>query len=375
MRNEKMVDPLAIALFGVVRDLPADERYALLGVIDHRLRRACDERVQPAEQVTRQGRESQRPTASGYRDKPRTERCRQRLLPSSSTTHAADSPGRSRSRTTRTSTSAAASVRRQNNGGSLHKRPTPSDDEILEELRRCSSDLSTEFGYDEYRIWALAQQATNPDSPALLIDVGDLIRRFGSLPRARIAAGLEQVPRRLAEKDNEGSFSACVSAVQAAADDIGRTRILSVSAYMQWRSMHLEDKQRGRALAPPPEWKIISDRFGTWPRALSAAGLISPQEATDYHGGEDERVSDAHIARWLCVVATELGTDMAMDAYGQWRQKQIDDPKAGYPPGQHDVQERFGSWDLAVQATDTALKTSNPFEYIMGILRARNIAR
>ncbi|MGA7054826.1 MAG: hypothetical protein WBZ37_26865, partial [Mycobacterium sp.] len=78
----------------------------------------------------------------------------------------------------------------QTKGGLPHQRPVPSDDEMLEELRRCARELNTEFGYDEYRMWALAQQVTNPDRPALLIDGRDLIGRFGSYPRARIAAGL-----------------------------------------------------------------------------------------------------------------------------------------------------------------------------------------
>lgn len=285
MHDEKMVDPLAMALFGVVRDLPADERRALLSVIDSHLRGMCGESAHLAEQVVRQDGESQRRTTSKCRDKPRPKRRPKRAVPSSSTTHVANSGG-SRVRAMGTSPSGAASVGAQTRGGFPRQRPVPSDDEILEELRRCAREMDVEFGYDEYRMWALAQQVTNPDRPALLIDVRDLIGRFGSYPRARIAAGLEQVPRRLVEEDDEGSFVACVSAVQAAACEIGRTRVLSAREYMQWRSAHLRDKRRRRALAPPPEWKIISDRFGTWPRALSAAGLISPREAADYCGEE-----------------------------------------------------------------------------------------
>jgi hypothetical protein len=374
MHDEKMVDPLAMALFGVVRDLPADERRALLCMIDGRLHGMCGESAHLAEQVVRQGGQSQRRTASKCRDKPRPEGRPKRAVPSSSTTYVANNLGGSRTRAMGTSTSGAASLGEQTKGGLPHQRPVPSDDEMLEELQRCARELNTEFGYDEYRMWALAQQVTNPDRPALLIDVRDLIGRFGSYPRARIAAGLEQVPRRLAEEDDEGSFVACVSAVQAAACEIGRTRILSAREYMQWRSAHLEDKRRRRALAPPPEWKIISDRFGTWPRALSAAGLISLREAADYCRGGVDRVSDAHIVRWLCVAATELGRGMAIDAYSRWRRKQIDDPKAGYPPSQRDVQERFGGWDAAVRAADAALEASDSFEHVMVTLRARSTA-
>jgi hypothetical protein len=369
MHDEKIVDPLAMSLFGVVRDLPADERRALLIMIDGRLHGVRGERAHSTEQTISRGGGSQRRTASKRRDKPGL-----KGRPPSMR-YAANGPDRSSVRAAGTSTSSTASRGKPTTGNLPHTWQVPSDDEILEEMRRCAHDLGPEFGYDEYRMWALAQQVANPDRPATLIDASDLIGRFGSYPRARIAAGLERVPRRLVEKDDGGSFVACVSAVQAAAGDIGRTRILSASEYMQWRSAHLEDKRRGRALAPPPEWEIIGDRFGTWPRALSAAGLISPREAADYHGGEDEQVSDAHIARWLCVAATELGPDMAKDGYGKWRQKQIHDPKAGYPPSLYDVQELFGAWDAAVQATDAALKTSDPFEYIMGILHARNIGR
>jgi hypothetical protein len=369
MHDEKIVDPLAMSLFGVVRDLPADERRALLIMIDGRLHGVRGERAHSTEQAGPHGGWGKRRTAPKRRGRPRLKGS------PPSMTYAANSPGRSSVCAAGTSTSSTASRGTSTTGNSPHTWQEPSDDEILEEMRRCAHDLGPEFGHDEYRMWALAQQVANPDRPAMLIDSSDLIGRFGSYPRARIAAGLEQVPRRLVEKDNEGSFIACVSAVQAAAGDIGRTRILSASEYMQWRSAHLEDKRRGRALAPPPEWEIISDRFGTWPRALSAAGLISPREAADYHGGEDEQVSDAHIARWLCVAATELGPDMAIDGYVKWRQKQIHDPKAGYSPSEHDVQERFGGWDAAVQTTDAALKTSDPFERIMWILCARNIGR
>lgn len=65
---------------------------------------------------------------------------------------------------------------------------------------------------------------------------------------------------------------------------------------------------------------------------------------------------------------------MGIDAYSQWRRKQINDPKAGYPPSQHDVQERFGGWDAAVLAADTALEASDPFEHVMVTLRARSTA-
>ncbi|MGA7054827.1 MAG: hypothetical protein WBZ37_26870 [Mycobacterium sp.] len=71
MHDEKMVDPLAMVLFGVVRDLPADERRALLGMIDGQLRGMCGESAHLAEQVVRQGGESQRRTASKCRDRPR----------------------------------------------------------------------------------------------------------------------------------------------------------------------------------------------------------------------------------------------------------------------------------------------------------------
>ena len=350
MHDQEIVDPLAMALFGVVRKLPAGERRTLLGVIDGQLRGMCGERAHPLGEVGDHDRDSQRQTASTCRVEPRPKRCPKRRSPPSG----------------------AASTDMQA-CGLPHTSVALSDDEVLEEMRRCARDLGDDFfHYEAYRSWALAQQVTNPDRTTLPIDAGDFIGRFGSYPRARIAAGLERVPRRVVEDDVEGSFVACVSAIQAAADEIGRTRILSTREYMQWRSAHLEDKERRRVLAPPPEWKTISDQFETWPNALAAAGIISRREAADYYRGDGEHASDAHIARWLCVATTVLGQRVTTGTYTRWRDMQIDDPKAGYPPGQGEIQKRFGNWDAAMRTVEAAREVPDPFEHIMAALHPRS---
>lgn len=282
MHDEEMVDQLAMALFGVVEQLPANQRRALLGVIAGHLHGMCGKRAHATGKVVHYGGKSQTQTASKCRAGPRPEGRPKRRVSSSSTTYVANSSSRSRVRWAGTSTLETAAAGERTTCGLPYKQTALTDDEMLEELRCCAQNLGDDlFGYDEYRYWALAQQATNPDRAAVLIDVVDLIDRFGSFPRARIAAGLEHLPRRFVKDGNEDSFVACVSALQAAADEIGIMKMLSAREYMQWRGTHLEDKVGRRVLPAPPEWGIISDRFGAWPRALSAAGLISQQEATD----------------------------------------------------------------------------------------------
>ncbi len=73
-----------------------------------------------------------------------------------------------------------------------------------------------------------------------------------------------------------------------------------------------------------------------------AVELISPEEAEQHHRGQGQRVPDEHIAKWLCAAAVALGPCMTGHAYKQWRQKQIDNPAAGYPPSQRVLQLRFG---------------------------------
>ncbi len=161
--------------------------------------------------------------------------------------------------------------------------------------------------------------------------------------------------------------------VRAAARD-AHTTLLSANAYMAWRVAQIEDARRRGLWRPIPEWKLVRDRFGSWPRALLAAGLITPEKAAEYRRGQGRRMPDDHIAKWLCDAATELGPCMTGDAYKRWRQKQIDNPTAGYPPSQRVLQLRFGRWSAAVDSADAALTAPRPFEHILEILHARGIA-
>lgn len=54
--SRRTVDPLAMALFGVVRELPADERQVLLSAIDGRLHGVGSERARLALEVLRSAR-------------------------------------------------------------------------------------------------------------------------------------------------------------------------------------------------------------------------------------------------------------------------------------------------------------------------------
>jgi hypothetical protein len=371
--SRRTVDPLAMALFGVARELPAAERRVLLSAIDGRLHGVRGERARLALEVLRRCEREIGQTVS----KRRYERWREAhperdTLPSS--TYVANSLGGSWARAMD-----AAGVTPAVEHATLrwHRQgPAPTDEEVLEELRRCAQELRVDFVFAEYRTWALAQRAENPGRRGLLIHATSFIRRFGSFTQARIAAGLGESDRHRGPRGNHAEYTheACVTFLRAAARE-ARTRMLSVSDYQRWRAAQLEDARRRGAWRPIPDWKIPRDRFGSWPRALAAAGLISAEEAAEYHRGQGQRVPDEHIAKWLCAAATALGPSMTGHSYKQWRQAQIKSHTGGYPPSLRVIQLRFGRWSTAVQSADAALAAPQPIAHIMEILRARSTPR
>lgn len=367
-------DPLAMALFGVVKELPAAEQRGVLRAIDDRLRDVCRARTRLAlEMLQRAEQEIEQMVSQRPGERRRTVHPERYVLLGSST-HVTGDPRGSWVPPRDASHVALAVNVEDTTLDRHHPAPEPSDEEVLEEFRRCAREVRVDFSFEEYRVWALAQRAMSPERRGLVTDRVDIIRRFGNFPRACFVAGLGHpaIHRSTRGGQSKYTFDACVNAVQAAAREIGTTGIRSASEYMRWRTTQLEDAQRRGERRLIPGWKVISDRFGTWPRAIAAVGLISPQEAADYCCSPYRRASDAHVARWLCVAATILGPRMTGDAYREWRQQQIDDPKAGYPPSQRLVEQRFGGWATAAQSADAALATPHPFERLMEILRARS---
>jgi hypothetical protein len=251
--------------------------------------------------------------------------------------------------------------------------PAPADREVLGELRRCAQERGPDFTFGEYRVWALAQRAADPGRRGLLISPSTFITRFGSFAQARLAAGLGESGRHRGPRASHAEYSreACLTVLQAAARD-AHGRMLSARVYMRWRTDQLEDARRRGIWRPVPEWKIVRDRFGSWPAALAAGGIISSEKAAQYYRGQGQRVPDEHIARWLCTAASELGPEMTGLAYRFWRQKQVEDPAAGHPPSLRVIQLRFGRWSTAVSSADAALASPRPFEHILQILRARS---
>jgi hypothetical protein len=372
--SRRTVDALAMALFGVVRELPAAERRVLLSAIDGRLHGVRGERARLALEVLRRCEREIGQTVSKRRyERWREAHSEREMLPSS--TYVANSLGGTWARAMDAAGVAPAvehaTLRWHRQG------PVPTDEEVLEELRRCARELRIDFAFGEYRAWALVQRAENPGRYGLLIHPASFIRRFGSFAQARIAAGLGESRRHRGPRANHAEYTpeACIAFVQAAARETRTKRMLGARDYMRWRTAQLEDARRRGVWRPIPEWKIARDRFDTWPRALAAAGLISNEEAAQYYRGQGQRVPDEHIAKWLCAAASALGPGMTGHAYKTWRQTQIDSPTAGYPPSQRVIQLRFGRWTAAVQSADAALAAPKPFEHIMEILRARNAAR
>jgi hypothetical protein len=370
--SRRTVDTLAMALFGVVRELPAAERRVLLSAIDGRLHGVGGERARLALEVLRRCEQETQQTVS----KRRYERWREKhpertSLPSS--TYVVNSLGGSWARAM---DAAGVTPAVEHSTFRWHRQgPTPSDKEVLGELRRCARELGVDFTFGAYREWALEQRAADPGRRGLLISPSTFIARFGSFAQARLAAGLGESGRHRGPRASHAEYSreACLTVLQAAAR-AARGRMLTTGVYMRWRTDQLEDARRRGIWRPVPEWKIIRDRCGSWPTALAAAGIISAEKAAEYYRGQGQRVPDEHIARWLCAAASELGPGMTGLTYRRWRQKQIDNPSAGRPPSLRVLQLRFGRWTTAVSSADAALVSPRPFEHILEILRARSAA-
>ncbi|MGH2911742.1 MAG: hypothetical protein ACRDJ3_04625 [Solirubrobacteraceae bacterium] len=370
--SRRTVDPLAMALFSVVRDLPASERRVLLSVIDGRLHSVIGERSRLALEVLRRCESETQETVSKRRyERWRESHPERASLPSS--TYVSNSLGGSWARAM---DAAGVTPSVEHSTFRWHRHgPAPSDEEVLVELRRCAQELRVDFTFGEYRAWALEQRAEDPSRRGLLISPSTFITRFESFSQARLAAGLPEPRRYRGPRGNHREYTheACITVLQAVAR-LAQTKPLTVSAYTRWRDSQLADARRQGVWRPVPEWKIIRDRFESWPRALVAAGLISAETAAQYHRGQGQRVPDEHIAKWLCAAAAELGPNMTGFAYRRWRQRQIDSQTAGYPPSQRVLQLRFGKWSTAVRSADTSLTAPRPFEFILKILNARKSA-
>jgi len=368
--SRRTVDRLAMALFGVVRELPAAERRVLLSAIDGRQHGVGGVRAQLALEVLRRCERETGETVS----KRRYERWREahperEHLPSS--TYVVNSLGGSWARAMD-----AAGVRPAVEHVTFrwHRQgPAPSDQEVLGELCRCAQALGVDFSFGEYRAWALAQRTGNSARRGLLISPSSFIARFGSFAQARLAAGLGESGRHRGPRGRHGEYTreACIAVLRSAARE-APDGPLPARAYMSWRERQLTDARRRGIWRPIPEWKIVRDRFGSWAKALGEAGIVSEEKAAEYYRGQGRRVPDEHIAKWLCAAASELGPGMTIAAYKRWRRRQIDCPTAGWPPSQRVVQLRFGRWTTAVASVDAALAASRPFEHILEILHARS---
>ncbi len=178
--SRRTVDPLAMALFGVARELPAADRRVLLSAIDGRLHGVAGERARVALEVLRLcERETQETVSKRRYERWRDAHPERESLPSS--TYVANSLGGSWARAM-DATGVAPSV--EHATFRWHRQgPSPSDQEVLDELGRCAREVRVDFTFGEYREWALAQRASDPDRRGLLISPSTLSPASGPSPK------------------------------------------------------------------------------------------------------------------------------------------------------------------------------------------------
>jgi len=180
-------------------------------------------------------------------------------------------------------------------------RRTWSNDEILEALR---ADAERRGRAPLVREWSRKGEG-RPTANLVMI-------RFGSWPAAIEAAGLSQVPVKKWTKDR------ILDALRADAEKRGKAP-----------SSHEWD----RAAPDRPTRAVVIREFGTWAKALQAAGLDHTRNRTVW---TDEQILEA-----LRSDAERLGRT---PTYGDWRRSSPDHPSAQV------VAHRFGSWAKAISA-------------------------
>jgi hypothetical protein len=268
--SRRTVDPLAMVLFGVVRDLPASERRVLLSAIDGRLHSVSGERARLALEVLRRCESETHKTVSKRRyERWRESHPERASLPSS--TYVSNSLGGSWARAmdaAGVTPSVEHSTFRWHRQGSA-----PSDEEVLVELRRCAQELHVDFTFGEYRAWALEQRTEDPSRRGLLISPSTFITRFESFSQARLAAGLPEPRRYRGPRGNHREYTheACITVLQAAAR-VTQIKPMTVRAYTRWRDSQLADARRQGVWRPIPEWKIVRIGSTRGPRHLWQPG-------------------------------------------------------------------------------------------------------
>lgn len=119
-----------------------------------------------------------------------------------------------------------------------------------------------------------------------------------------------------------------------------------------------------------PSVSAILRGFGSWPKALAAAGLVPAaaptafQRRLDYHRRQVHRYSRARLRECLVACAEAYGRVPMVRDYAAWRESALARPRTGHFSTENDIPhhrtyyQHYGSWAAAL--ADAGLDAHRP---------------
>lgn len=239
----------------------------------------------------------------------------------------------------------------------------PTDEEALAAIAQSAAETGAEpFRFHDYRNWAIAKQRSLPENKLLLISPSSFIQRFGSFGRACALAGVslpnQRGPRGSRDTSSEESI---VDALLCAASECSGGKPITLGAYSLWRRQkHEEAELKGEWMALPSA-PSIRNRFGSWPAALEASGLLSHRKAKNFARGRGRKMGVEQIADGLLRASRDMGPRFSIEQYRVWRSLQGDEPFESRAASVNVVRRHLKSWGEVGRLLEIADRDENSF--------------
>lgn len=249
----------------------------------------------------------------------------------------------------------------------------PTDEEMLAALAQSAQETGVRpFRFRDYREWAIAKQRTLPENELLVIGPNGFIQRFGSFAHACFLAGIPLDGRRGARDSRAiSSGEKMVEVLSRAASECSAGKPITMGAYNLWRQRSHEDAERRGEWLALPCVPSIRNRFGSWPAALEAAGLLSETKAKNYARGRGKQMSAEQIADGLLRASRRLGPSFSVAQYRLWRSDLGDEPNEARAASVSVIRRHLRYWTEVERLLAIAEQDENPLDRLTEEIASR----
>ena len=230
-----------------------------------------------------------------------------------------------------------------------------SDEEVLQALRDCASDLESDnFTIAQYEAWAKSE-LLKPENKGRKIPISKSIatRRFGTVRQAKLAAGLD--PNSPYHATSHFTDEELLGHLARARGEIeGR---LSTAKYSVWRKEKMEAARlRGEVIRIPCPF-TFHQHFGGWLKAVSKVEGL-PIHAHEHRG--PPVFTPDWLAEQLLRAYAELGEPFFTSSYIAWTRAKRKEGGDDFPPPDYTTITRHGgSWPEVREQVRVAASTEN----------------